>query len=371
MADRQRILFFVAVGTVSIGMLYILVFRLMIQPAAENRQAAQAVTEDIEKLELALERGETTFTPALRKWAALSFGADDLAAGEATRAHLLKLLSRAQLNNSHVRLTPQTGKKLAAGREVGWLIKTRGPLDRITDFLYLLQTDPKLHKVESVTWAPVARSTEVDLTVKYMTLVLEPLSGSPPVLVAEEQKPESDRLSDPARKSYTLIAQRDLFRPYIPRPPAPPAPRSDPPVRIDPLAVSKLVGLPTWAGKPMVVVRNTEGNTTRTYEVGQELLGGQIVMVDYRPMPDPRKPFLNSGSRVIVKIGRDHWAVELGQMLSERRRLSDTQVPPQLKEPADSPPPSAAEPPPVEPTRDEGRTEDQDNAVTQETSHAP
>ena len=36
--------------------------------------------------------------------------------------------------------------------------------------------------------------------------------------------------------------------------------------------------------------------------------GGEIVMVDYRPLPLPKKPLIISNSRVIVRVGTDYWA---------------------------------------------------------------
>ena len=53
-------------------------------------------------------------------------------------------------------------------------------------------------------------------------------------------------------------------------------------------------------------------------------------MVDYRRMPKPGKEYLMSESRVIVKIGTEYWAVELGQTLAQKYRLNPEQLPEQL-----------------------------------------
>ena len=71
----------------------------------------------------------------------------------------------------------------------------------------------------------------------------------------------------------------------------------------------------------------------RCLKPGDQLAGGRIVMVDYRLMPRLDKPKLFSQSRAIVKVGRYYWAVDLGQRLSEKRRLETSQLPPELAEP--------------------------------------
>jgi hypothetical protein len=58
---------------------------------------------------------------------------------------------------------------------------------------------------------------------------------------------------------------------------------------------------------------------------------GEIAMVDFRPMPRPGKPEEVSDSRMIVRIGKDYWAVELGQRLNERRVLRPAELPEELK----------------------------------------
>lgn len=53
-------------------------------------------------------------------------------------------------------------------------------------------------------------------------------------------------------------------------------------------------------------------------------------MVDYRPMPLPGNAFLQSFSRVIIKIGSEYWAIDRGQTLADRRKLSTSELPSQL-----------------------------------------
>jgi hypothetical protein len=81
-----------------------------------------------------------------------------------------------------------------------------------------------------------------------------------------------------------------------------------------------------------VIVGEAKDENAKTYKVGEDLMGGEIMMVDYRPMPMPGNPELVSNSRVIVRIGRDYFAVELGQLLDEKRKLQSDQLPTALKE---------------------------------------
>ena len=54
-------------------------------------------------------------------------------------------------------------------------------------------------------------------------------------------------------------------------------------------------------------------------------------MIDYREMPFPGRPQVYSGSRLVLQIGKDYWAVELGQNLSERRKLPEGDLPARLR----------------------------------------
>jgi hypothetical protein len=91
------------------------------------------------------------------------------------------------------------------------------------------------------------------------------------------------------------------------------------------------VGLPSWAGEADVMVKDTQTGEVRAYKPGESLAGGRIVMVDYRPMPRPDNPELLCYSRVIVKIGPDYWAIDLGRSLADKRRLKDDDLPDELR----------------------------------------
>ena len=92
-----------------------------------------------------------------------------------------------------------------------------------------------------------------------------------------------------------------------------------------------MVGLPSWGEKQDVFVKDTSSGQVRRYKIGDTLANGKIVMVDYRPMRKPDKPQFLSPSRVIVQIGRDYWAVNLGSSLRQKHRLKRYQLPPELQ----------------------------------------
>ena len=83
-------------------------------------------------------------------------------------------------------------------------------------------------------------------------------------------------------------------------------------------------------GQPEVHVRDLTNQKTFRYKLGDALADGTIAMVDYRPLPMPGNEGLKSFSRVILKVGTEYWAVERGQTLADKRRLSLEQLPESL-----------------------------------------
>jgi len=146
------------------------------------------------------------------------------------------------------------------------------------------------------------------------------------------------KLDTEARKLYEPIAVRDLMRPYIRRPAAPPpspvasAPRQSPgPPTPAPSPSSpssfRVVGLPDWTDDQEVLVTDSVSRQIRSYKAGDTLGGGVIAGIDYRPMPSKANPKLLSPSRVILKVGPDYFAVELGENLADKRRLPEGMLP--------------------------------------------
>jgi hypothetical protein len=282
---------------------------------------------------------------SLRAWAARTFDTDELRASAKLGAALLALVERAGLSPEKLSVQPVRGSQVKnAYREVGRAIRVRGGLKNIVDFLYLLDAEPHLHRLDQVTITPILKSNEVDLQVRYVTPVID-LKPEDRIQTDQSAATAPAKFDAEARKLYDPIASRDLFRPYIqrivvpPPPPAPPpavatyvkpprpapAPRTPAPIRF------RVVGLPDWTEKQEVFVTDSATSQVRSYKPGDTLGGGVIALVDYRPMPSRDNPNILSPSRVILKVGPDYFAVELGQELTDRRRLPDSMLPDEIR----------------------------------------
>jgi len=282
---------------------------------------------------------------SLRTWAARTFDTDELRASAKLGAALLALVERAGLSPEKLSVQPVRGTQVKnAYREVGRAIRVRGGLKNIVDFLYLLDAEPHLHRLDQVAITPLLKSNEVDLQVRYVTPVID-LKPEDKIQTDQFATTAPARLDAAARKLYEPIASRDLFRPYIqrivvPPPPAPPAapvatyvkpPQATPPPSTTAQSHFRVVGLPDWTEKQEVFVADSATRQVRSYKPGDTLGGGVIMLVDYRPMPLLANPNILSPSRVILKIGPEYFAVELGQDLTEKRRLPDSMLPEEIR----------------------------------------
>ena len=104
---------------------------------------------------------------------------------------------------------------------------------------------------------------------------------------------------------------------------------NDQPVTMDELA-DRLAASSQDKPQPEIHIRDLTAQKTTRYRPGDELLGGTIVMVDYRPLPKPDQPLLQSYSRLILKIDKEYWAVERGKTLADKRKLTTSELPSQL-----------------------------------------
>lgn len=293
---------------------------------------------------------------SIRSWAGLTYDTDELRASAKIGATLMALVERAGLNPEKLSLQPSQGSRVrGAYKEIGRTISVRGKLQNIVDFLYLLEQEPHLHRLDNLSILPQHKTNEIDLQVRYITLVLDSTKTEDVDTVAEMAPTDLD---GEGRELLDVIASRDLFRPYIQRraapPPPPTSPRSPSPPRytpprtpVKPTATprpstgrQRIVGLPTWSNNQEVLVSDSSSSQLRTYRAGDTLGGGTIVMVDYRALPSPANPQMLSPSRVIIRKDPDYWAVELGQELTEQRRLARDQLPAPIR--------SLPQPPPAE-----------------------
>jgi hypothetical protein len=275
---------------------------------------------------------------SLEGWAALTYDRDELRASAKIGAALAGLVERAGLNLKTFSLQPVQGMRVrGAYREIGRNIRVRGKLQNVVDFLYLLRQEPHLHRLENLSISPLHKTGEVDLSVRYVTVVIDDLAGG---------DLETDKLATTAptdldseqRKLFDSVVSRDLFRPYIQRrvervvvAPPPPRRREDPPPPPPNPGRFRVVGLPELNQRQEVLVSDIATGQLRSYEAGDTLGGGTIAMVDYRPLPRVDNPQMLSPSRVIFRVGPDYWAVELGQSLTQKRRLPRDQLPEKIR----------------------------------------
>ncbi len=353
MNAREKIL---AAGAGIVAVLfitYLAINRVFLMPAAQRFNRANELMEQIDRAR-AEKAKEPSYRARLKELAGRAFGTDPLRVSERVRARLTDLLAKSGLDTEHLTLKPVVGAR-APGiyREVGWLIQVRGRVDRVVDFLYLVTREPHLHRLDNLIITPVRGEDAVEIQAKYGTLVLEPkiVRGLETDTVEAEMTREA--LHTPERRQYDVIASRAFFRPYVPAPkkesPPPPQaeprreePRAPPP---PPAGQYRVVSLSSLGGAPEVVVRETRSGTLARYKPGEEWGGGRIALVDYRPLPHPENPNILSTSRVVLRIGSEYYAVELGACLEQKHRLGPDRLPPGLPAPAperaDASPPSA------------------------------
>ena len=345
MSRREKIIA-AAVGVFVAGLIvYLITDKLFISPMADAEAEAQRIAKSIRDLE-AEKKLEKAYRASLDRLFGMTFGTDELDVSKQVGNYMVELLNRSGLGDVNQVIRPVTGARVpGVYREVGWNIRTRGSLKNVVDFLYLLEAEPRLHRVENLSITPRRGSRDLELQLMYTTLILDRLKDEefPETALVDGELP---RLDTAERKLYAMIEQRDLFRPYIKAPPAPspapvsteprePPPRPSAPLPPQPTGPSpsrcRVVGLPTWQGREDVFVRDTQAGRTQIYAPGDVLASGRIVMIDYRRMPYPNRPELLSPSRVIIQIGPEYWAVELGQTLADKHMLTQEHLPEKLK----------------------------------------
>jgi len=347
MNKREKILAALA-GLIAVGFVtYLAINRVFLMPAAQRFNQAKELVIQIEKARAEKAR-EASYRTRFTELAARTYGTDELKVSEKIRARITAILAASGLSAERLTLKPITGARVpGVYKEVGWMVQVVGGLEPIINFLYLMTKEPHLHRLDNLVISPIQGRSDVDLQVKYATLVLQPPKGQTLATGKVIDEIDPALLESPDRKGYQVIVTRDLFRPYIaarkpeptrptPRPSAPSPPR---PPQV-PRGRYRLVGLPTWGGKTDVLIRDSSSGNVASYQPGDDLGGGTIVMVDYRPMPMPTKPEILSSSRIVLRIGSEYYAVELGRYLSEKHMLTTEQLPPGLPQLKQEPPPA-------------------------------
>ena len=335
MNPRERILALIVAVLVVVGIGYMAVNKLLISQASALDRQAEELQGNIERMK---ER-KSTYQAQARRFgdlAAKALGGDENRTSELVQARLFTLLELCGISGENMSLAPQSPKKVTeTEKEVSWVVSADGTLERLIDLLYLLNAEPYLHRVENLSIREIPRKGPLRMGLRYTTLVLEPMKGKEITDGAPLVEVPPGDVDSVERGLYNVIAQRDLFRPFIERvvvdepeelsksskphkPPESPGPEY------------RVVSLTTWGGQEEVHVRENATGEVKTYKPGDSLGNTKIIFIDYRIMPMPNKPGILSGSRVIIETDRTYWAVELGQNFNEKRKLSDDQIPPEL-----------------------------------------
>ena len=339
MEQREKILAIIAFSATALVVVYLLLVKMVIEPTATASRQADSLEVEVEKLSLRVNR-ESMYRGQLHDYVANSYGDEVTVASGKSRDFLVKQFTRLGISGEDMSVTPVTGRTVGGGREVGWVVRLKGSQPKLTELLYQLQTDPHLHRVDTVTWTPVQNSTDLTLQFRFATLVLDAVEGQSAPEIDPDKLPVP-KIGSNERKMLAMITERNIFLPYIKKPPPPPPPtrttprpptnnEDPPPPPPPPPPPFQVVGLPSWGSTSAdveVIVKDLKTQTTRTYKVGESMLGGEIVMVDYRPLPLPKKPEMLSHSRVLVMIGPEIWAVELGHEFKDKHKLDPRQIP--------------------------------------------
>ncbi len=345
MNRREKILALCAAAGLGAILLYVGVHRLFLKPAEQLAQ--KLLKEQIRQGELAREGQQ--LQKYVGRYARLrdrTFDDNRRNASVLASTRINQLARAAGLGEGDYKVTAFTEQRLKdAGWELLCTIDADTTLDRMVNLLYLLDQDEHLHRIGSLTIRPLAADKRrVHLSLAYATPVLE----EPAVEIAERpttQPMELASLNDPQRAQYDSIIRRHLLLPYVPRarpverpvegppPTQPPVVPPPPPPRPTEQGYDQLVvvGLPAIGEQAEVHVAPPGGQVKEPLKVGDQLASGKIAMVDYRHLPLPDNPKEISQSRVILKIEKDYWAVELGQRIGQRRVLRPSELPDQLK----------------------------------------
>lgn len=296
---------------------------LLTKPLKEIDKKTAALREKLGKI--AAERNAYfTAEKQVKHYAQLAFSDQVDQASAKSGEMLTQQLLQCGLRESDFSRMPVGPRKLHGASEIGWNVQGEGKLDNVINLIFVLQESPYLHRVENLVVTPSDISGRVKVRLRYLTLILDPA----PIVEPIELRPKF-ALSSPERRIFDAIARRDILRPYIKRSPADQRGPSSPGTPPGPESF-QVVSLSEWMGQPEIHVRDLVNQTTRRYKPGDVLASGDIIMVDYRALPLPGKPDLNSFSRVILKIGAEYWAIERGQTLADKYKLSPEQLPDQL-----------------------------------------
>ncbi|KAB2664591.1 MAG: hypothetical protein DVB31_09860 [Verrucomicrobia bacterium] len=329
MNAREKLLAGIVGGVVGLALLAFGVRAIVIAPLRDLDKRIGVAREKIGKIQTqrrAYFAAEERLGEVVRR----TFADTVDEAGARSGEMLTRQILAAGLRETGFTRTPVSRNTVRGAKEIGWNVQGDGPLTNIVNLLYLLDRTPWVHRTENLSIAAGEVPGTVRARFSYLTLVVDPAPE-----VQRTNLVATATLEDPARHLLNSIVSRDIFRPYMRRPATPPqpgqpaAPFSRPGVPPGPENF-RVVSLSEWDGQPEIHVRDLAGQKTLRFRPGDELAGGVIALVDYRPLPRPDNALLQSYSRVILRIGTDYWAIERGRTLADKRKLAAAELPPGL-----------------------------------------
>ncbi len=338
MNSRERILASI-VGVMIVGALgWVLVNRFFIQPIEEADEQILSLQSDLQEA-MRVEASAPAYGKTLRDLKAHLYGADERQVRERARARLDRMLLQCGLPVDMNDISGGIIERTGGDREVGWSIRTEGPLDRVFNFLYTVRNDPYAHRLRKVSINWVRRTNNFSLNVEYLTLVLR----DAPDVDGEDMLPMV-ALDTPEHRHYLALVRRDLFRQFIQKPqprivrtPTPPVrttPPPTPPPQNTTTTVKPTFQLCALLRSPKgydIWVKNSQEPSARLFLIGDQLAGGEIVMVEFKDRPDPRNPDRIRPSRVIIRAGDAYWAVDYQSRLDEKYRIVPERLPAALR----------------------------------------
>ncbi len=254
------------------------------------------------------------------------FGRDADSATAQAGKMLTDEIVRLGLQESRFSRQPVPARRMRGAQEIGWSVQGEGPLARMVDLLFVLEQTPQIHRIENLVISASDRPGRVRARFYYLTLVIDmiPAEGA-----KADLKPQFT-LQSPQRRLYDSIVQRDILRPYVPGQPSE-ARNVSPGDQAPRPEMLKVVSLSEWGGAPEVHICDLGSMKITIFKPGDTLAGGEVIAIDYRPMPLGGKGEVLANSRVILKIAADYWAVDEGQTLATKYQLKPEQLPSELR----------------------------------------
>jgi hypothetical protein len=341
---REKRLAIVTGAMICLIILYTLANAMLLSPASALRNDAAKVRKNVEKLQ-AVKAAMEKNTLYLKKNAAKTFGRNEDEVRAVTFGYLMAALDKSGLTSEGKGVTKGATKNSNDLREIAWRVVKSGKMEHILNLLYMLESDEVLHRIENLSIIPREKDGPFRVEFDYIALSLATRKGKQFTTTRPSDVKVAINMRSDERKMYDIIPERDIFRRYIKRviPPSPPRVITkkptkpvrvpDPPTPRGPTPKYRICALPTFKGQPEIWVVNEIDKTgaVHKYKEGEKLMGWDIVMVDYRPLPDPDKPELLSPARVIVRIDSEYWAIEGNQYIAAKRLLEGSNLPPELR----------------------------------------